>query len=412
MVGLAGRALLRELRDRRGGGRGRRGRGRALRADRGQLLSVPPRFRARRRPGLRARRDAGRSPAFAAKPHGEPAPRGAARPLGLDRVVRRRAGRPCAAHRRGPGGARRYGGRDRGPDLARNRRRHRNPGSRGAWRAAPPAREVPGSGRAHLDRLAYASYRGRIRRLRRHRVPRGRLRPGRRLRERAGPEPADGRTAQGRGGHERLHHLHRQQLGGLGLYPPRRAAAGTRRARDPRRDARLAPGGARPRTHAGQRGPSRRHRRPARRRGARARARPWPLDMSPENLVQERYARWLDAATRITFAASLAAFVVYAGGLAPSFVPLEALAALWHLPVDEYLAQTGAPAGWGWLALLRYADYLALACIALVGTVTLACYLAILPLLLRLGERMEAALVAAQIVVLLIAASGAFAGGH
>ena len=134
--------------------------------------------------------------------------------------------------------------------------------------------------------------------------------------------------------------------------------------------------------------------------------------MSPENLVQERYARWLDAATRITFAASLAAFVVYAGGLLPSFVPLEALAALWHLPVDEYLAQTGAPAGWGWLALLGYADYLALACIALIGIVTLVCYLAVLPLLLRMGERLEAALVAAQIVVLLIAASGALAGGR
>jgi hypothetical protein len=133
--------------------------------------------------------------------------------------------------------------------------------------------------------------------------------------------------------------------------------------------------------------------------------------MNPESLVQERYARWLDAASRITFAASLAAFVVYAGGLLPSFVPLEVLATLWHLPVDEYLAQTGAPAGWGWLALLRYADYLALACIALIGAVTLVCYVAILPLLLRLGERLEAALVAAQILVLLIAASGALAGG-
>ena len=133
--------------------------------------------------------------------------------------------------------------------------------------------------------------------------------------------------------------------------------------------------------------------------------------MSPETLVQERYARWLDAATRISFAASLAAFVVYAGGLLPSFVPLEALASLWHLPVDEYLERTAAPAGWEWLRLLGYSDYLALACVALIGTVTLVCYLAILPLLLRVGERLEAALVAAQAVVLLIAASGALAGG-
>ena len=133
--------------------------------------------------------------------------------------------------------------------------------------------------------------------------------------------------------------------------------------------------------------------------------------MSPENLVQERYARWLDAATRMAFAASLAAFVVYASGLLPSFVPLEQLASLWHLPVDEFLERTGAPAGWEWLRLLGYSDYLALACIALIGTVTLVCYLAILPLLVRVGERLEAALVAAQVIVLLIAASGALAGG-
>jgi hypothetical protein len=133
--------------------------------------------------------------------------------------------------------------------------------------------------------------------------------------------------------------------------------------------------------------------------------------MSPENLVQERYARCLDAATRIAFAASLAAFVVYAGGLLPSFVPLEQLASLWDLPVDEFLERTGAPAGWEWLRLLGYSDYLALACVALIGTVTLVCYLAILPLLVRVGERLEAVLVAAQVIVLLIAASGALAGG-
>ena len=134
--------------------------------------------------------------------------------------------------------------------------------------------------------------------------------------------------------------------------------------------------------------------------------------MSGESLVQERYARWLDVATRLAFAASLAAFAMYAGNLLPSFVPLEALPALWQLPVEEYLARTGTPAGWGWIALLAFSDYLALACVALIGMVTLVCYLAILPLLLRLDERLEAALVAAQIIVLAIAASGALAGGH
>jgi len=134
--------------------------------------------------------------------------------------------------------------------------------------------------------------------------------------------------------------------------------------------------------------------------------------MTREDLVQQTYARWLDAATRLAFAASLLAFVAYASGLVPSFVPLDALPGLWHLPLDQYLARTGAPVGWGWLQLAGFSDYLNLACIALIGAVTLLCYLAVLPLLLRLGERLQAALVAAQIVVLLVAASGALAGGH
>jgi len=133
--------------------------------------------------------------------------------------------------------------------------------------------------------------------------------------------------------------------------------------------------------------------------------------LSREQVLQEFYARWVGAATRIAFAATLVAFAAYAGGILPAFVPLDALPALWHLPVGEYLARTGAPTGWGWLRLLGYADYLSLACVALIAAVTLFCYLAVLPLLLRLGDRWQAALVAAQVIVLLLASSGALAAG-
>jgi hypothetical protein len=134
--------------------------------------------------------------------------------------------------------------------------------------------------------------------------------------------------------------------------------------------------------------------------------------VSREQVVRELYARWLGAATLIAFAAALVAFVLYMGGVLPPFVPLDALPTLWQLPVGEYLARTGEPVGWGWLRLLPYADYLSLACVALIAAVTLVCYLAVLPMLLKLEERLQAALVAAQIIVLLLAASGALAAGH
>ena len=127
--------------------------------------------------------------------------------------------------------------------------------------------------------------------------------------------------------------------------------------------------------------------------------------------VQAAYARWLDAGTRVSFAASLVAFLLYVSGAVPPFVPVEQLPRYWGLPVGEFLRQTGAPSGWGWLARLGSAEYLNLACMALLGLVTALCYARIVPILLRLGERLQAALAVAQIAVLLAAASGFFAGG-
>lgn len=136
------------------------------------------------------------------------------------------------------------------------------------------------------------------------------------------------------------------------------------------------------------------------------------MAVSEETALQDFYARWLAASSRLAFAAALAAFTLYASGLLASFVPFDTLAALWHLPVDEFRARTGAPARWDWLALVGYADYLNLLCVTLICSVTLACYAAMLPLLLHRGERLQAALVAAQLLVLLIAASGALTGAH
>jgi hypothetical protein len=79
--------------------------------------------------------------------------------------------------------------------------------------------------------------------------------------------------------------------------------------------------------------------------------------------------------------------------------------------VGEFLRQTGAPAGWAWLNLLGGAEYLNLACMALLCVVTLLCYLRIVPALLGLGERLQAVLALAQVLVLVAAASGFFAGG-
>jgi hypothetical protein len=130
------------------------------------------------------------------------------------------------------------------------------------------------------------------------------------------------------------------------------------------------------------------------------------------DLMQATYARWLDVATRIGFAVSLAAFLVYVSGVVEPFVPLERLPQLWGLPAARYAEATGAPGGWGWLALLGRADYLNLAAVALFGLVTLVCYARIVPLLLAAGERLQAWIALAQVLVLAAAAAGIFTGGR
>jgi len=134
------------------------------------------------------------------------------------------------------------------------------------------------------------------------------------------------------------------------------------------------------------------------------------VELSPreerDQRVQDAYARWLDVLSKIAFALSIAALAVYLSGVVAPYVPVARVAALWGQPVARYLAESGAPVGWGWISLVAYGDYLNLVCIAWIASVSIACYLRILPALLAGADRLYAVIAAAQIAVLLLAASG------
>jgi len=127
---------------------------------------------------------------------------------------------------------------------------------------------------------------------------------------------------------------------------------------------------------------------------------------------QNIYARWLDWGTRISLAVLVAAFLAYVLGVTPAALPLAEVPRFWGLPLERYLVLSGAPSGWGWLGMLDKGEYQSLVGVALLGLVTVLCYLRLLPALLARGERLQAAIVVAQVVVLLLAASGVLAGGH
>lgn len=135
-------------------------------------------------------------------------------------------------------------------------------------------------------------------------------------------------------------------------------------------------------------------------------------DDVPGQTEQLRYARWLEACARIGLALLVASFAALATGLLPPQVPLQRLPEVWGLPVADYLRQTHTAAGWGWLADLKHGDSAGLAGIALLAGSSVAALLALLPLYLRRGDRLYAALCLAQAALIALAASGWLAHGH
>jgi hypothetical protein len=133
------------------------------------------------------------------------------------------------------------------------------------------------------------------------------------------------------------------------------------------------------------------------------------MDLKPDDQdqrLQDIYARWLDRISKACFAATLAALLVYLSGAVEPFIPLAELPALWGLPVARYLEVTGSPTGWSWIHQLGKSDYLSLVTVASFASVSLVCYLRTLPVLISHRDRAYALIAAAQVAVLLLAASG------
>jgi hypothetical protein len=124
------------------------------------------------------------------------------------------------------------------------------------------------------------------------------------------------------------------------------------------------------------------------------------------------YARWLSWCSRAALTVLIVSFAAYAFQLIPPLIPFDHLPRLWALPLERFLAATGAPTGWDWLRVAAKGDYANLLGIGMLGFVTIVCYLRLLPSLVRRGEHALAVIAAFQIAVLLAAASGLLSGGH
>lgn len=130
---------------------------------------------------------------------------------------------------------------------------------------------------------------------------------------------------------------------------------------------------------------------------------------SKEQLV---YAGVLDRGMKIGFVMLVLTFVVYLFGFSAPHVPHEQLAQLWGKPVGEYLRATNTRSGWTWVSMIGKGDYINFVGIVVLSSVTVICYLRILPILISCRDKIFTAIAVLEVLVLALAASGILASGH
>lgn len=125
------------------------------------------------------------------------------------------------------------------------------------------------------------------------------------------------------------------------------------------------------------------------------------------------YANILNKGMMIGLILLVITFMIYAFGILSPKIPLEQVQHYWVMPVKDYLQESGIHAGWAWLGNLGYGDMLNFVPIAFLSILTVICYLAILPGLMRKKDTPYTVLAIIEIIVLCVAASGVLGtGGH
>ena len=106
-------------------------------------------------------------------------------------------------------------------------------------------------------------------------------------------------------------------------------------------------------------------------------------------------------------------YAIYVTGFLPPHVDVNLISANWGKGIHEYLEITHSPHGWGWVGLLLKGDFLNYIGFALLGLMTIFCYLVLVRGFIRKNDWIYAAISLLEILVLSLAASGILgSGGH
>jgi len=155
-------------------------------------------------------------------------------------------------------------------------------------------------------------------------------------------------------------------------------------------------------------------------------AMPEPYKADEEQLL---YAKVLATGMYIGLAVLFVTFFLYAMGVVEPAVPVDQLSQYWdgtkgdpgkkegvvrYLDAmnKDFLHMDHAPIGWAWLGMLDRGDYLNFLGIAILSAITILCFLAIVPVMLRKKDLLFMVMALLEAAVLALAASGILAVGH
>ena len=109
----------------------------------------------------------------------------------------------------------------------------------------------------------------------------------------------------------------------------------------------------------------------------------------------------------------LVTYSIYLFEILPAHVNRSIIPTVWDKGVAEYLEITRSPHGWGWVSLLAKGDFLNYIGFALLGLMTLLCFVVLLRGYLRQKNWIFSIIAFLEILVLTVAASGILgSGGH
>jgi hypothetical protein len=126
---------------------------------------------------------------------------------------------------------------------------------------------------------------------------------------------------------------------------------------------------------------------------------------------QIMYANLLVIGVWFGIAVLLLIYLIYVLGIVPPHVDITIIPQVWSHGVDEYLKITHSPHGWGWLRLLHKGDFLNYLGLALLGLLTIVCFMVLVRGYLRQRNWLFAVISIFEILVLSLAASGILGGG-